>query len=161
MGDGGNSTEKRTRPKCGNSGNFEPAPLFEKGQSGNPRGRPKGSKTGIRASLRRLLKTNAPDAALGKLKATRIDVGDGTIEEAIAAVLAIKAMAGDLGAVKEIAKQTEKAIPAISMSARVEKEDLDPYIDSESQSNGDKPKASHTNTLSPNATEIAAALDRE
>ena len=153
-----NSDGKARRAKAWKEGR---AKEFKAGESGNPAGRPKGAKDGLRAQLRRLLKSKAPPQAIAKLKASNIDCGEDTMGAAIMGVLSAKALSGDLGAIKEVVKQTEKAIPAISMSANVEKEDLDPYIDSESQSNGDKPKASHTNALSPNATEIAAALDRE
>jgi len=135
-------------------------PQWKPGIVTNPKGRPKGAKHGIRAHLRLLLKTNAPDKALAKLKAAHIDCGEGTMAEALAAVLAIKALAGDANAIREVMKQTEKPIPAVSLSAKVSKEEIEPYMDTE-VANGDRQKDRSAKALSPNARDIAAALDRE
>ena len=78
---------------------------WEPGKSGNPAGRPKGSKDGIDAHCRRLL---AKDLSLlqikDKLKAKGIDLEDGTNAEAISVVLVLKALTGDLKAIEMLGK---------------------------------------------------------
>ena len=78
---------------------------WQPGQSGNPAGRPKGSKDGIDAHCRRLL---AKDLSLlqikDKLKAKGIDLEDGTNAEAISVVLVLKALTGDLKAIEMLCK---------------------------------------------------------
>ncbi len=158
---GGNSGENSGKQGFGTNDNLLPGKSWKPGQCGNPAGRPKGAKTGIRARLRKLLEEKAPDAVIEKAIEDGLRVGEGaTMSEVIAAKLADLAASGSAFAIKQVMSQTEKAIPAVSMNAKVEKEDLEPYIDAE-PTDGDKPKASHTNTLSPNSTEIAEALDRE
>lgn len=155
-----NTSENTSRPNCGGGNKLEPAPLFEKGESGNPKGRPKGARDGLRAQLRRLLKSKAPPEAIAKLKAANVDCGEGTMGAAIMAVLSVKALSGDLGAIKEVVKQTTKPVPAVSLSAKVSKEEIEPYMDTE-VANGDRQKDRSAKALSPNARDIAAALDRE
>ena len=78
---------------------------WQPGESGNPAGRPKGSKDGIDAHCRRLL---AKDLSLlqikDKLKAKGIDLKDGTNAEAISVVLVLKALTGDLKAIEMLGK---------------------------------------------------------
>ena len=78
---------------------------WQPGQSGNPAGRPKGSRDGIDAHCRRLL---AKDLSLlqikDKLKAKGIDLEDGTNAEAISVVLVLKALTGDLKAIEMLVK---------------------------------------------------------
>jgi len=78
---------------------------WKPGQSGNPAGRPKGSRDGIDAHCRRLL---AKDLSLlqikDKLKAKDIDLEIGTNAEAISVVLILKALTGDLKAIEMLGK---------------------------------------------------------
>jgi len=78
---------------------------WKPGQSGNPAGRPKGSRDGIDAHCRRLL---AKDLSFSqfkdKLKAKGIDLEDGTNAEAISVVLVLKALTGDLKAIEMLGK---------------------------------------------------------
>ena len=78
---------------------------WEPGKSGNPAGRPKGSKDGIDAHCRRLL---AKDLSFSqfkdKLKAKGIDLEDGTNAEAISVVLVLKALTGDLKAIEMLGR---------------------------------------------------------
>jgi len=78
---------------------------WKDGQSGNPAGRPKGSRDGIAAHCRRLL---AKDLSLlqikDKLKAKGIDLEDETNAEAISVVLVLKALTGDLKAIEMLGK---------------------------------------------------------
>ena len=97
-----------------NENNLENNPLsqfgeklnqWKPGQSGNPAGRPKGSRDGIDAHCRRLL---AKDLSFSqfkdKLKAKGIDLEDGTNAEAISVVLVLKALTGDLKAIEMLGK---------------------------------------------------------
>ena len=85
--------------------NLQPMPNWRPGQSGNPAGRPKGSKDGIDAHCRRLL---AKDLSFpqfkDKLKAKGIDLEIGTNAEAISVVLVLKALTGDLKAIEMLGK---------------------------------------------------------
>ena len=78
---------------------------WQPGESGNPAGRPKGSRDGIDAHCRRLL---AKDLSLlqikDKLKAKSIDLEIGTNAEAISVVLVLKALTGDLKAIEMLGK---------------------------------------------------------
>ena len=78
---------------------------WQPGQSGNPAGRPKGSKDGIDAHCRRLL---AKDLSFSqfkdKLKAKGIALEDETNAEAISVVLVLKALTGDLKAIEMLVK---------------------------------------------------------
>ena len=102
-----NSTDEN---RCGNNNNFRPAPIFKPGQSGNPAGRPKGARDGVRARLRRSLLKNAPKQAVEKLRAAGFEINDGIVAEVIAEVLALKAMGGDVQAIKEVNSQTEEPL---------------------------------------------------
>ena len=78
---------------------------WEPGKSGNPAGRPKGSRDGIAAHCRRLL---AKDLSFSQfkdeLKAKGLDLEDGTNAEAISVVLVLKALTGDLKAIEMLGK---------------------------------------------------------
>ena len=95
--------EGRNTDRTPRNGNLK-AP-WKDGQSGNPAGRPKGSKDGIAAHCRRLL---AKDLSLlqikDKLKAKGIDLEDETNAEAISVVLVLKALTGDLKAIEMLGK---------------------------------------------------------
>lgn len=78
---------------------------WQPGQSGNPAGRPKGSKDGIDAHCRRLLTKDLSFSQIkDKLKAKGIDLEDGTNAEAISVVLVLKALTGDLKAIEMLGK---------------------------------------------------------
>ena len=78
---------------------------WKPGQSGNPAGRPKGSKDGIDAHCRRLLAKDLSFPQIkDKLKAKGIDLEDGTNAEAISVVLVLKALTGDLKAIEMLGR---------------------------------------------------------
>jgi len=78
---------------------------WEPGKSGNPAGRPKGSKDGIDAHCRRLLTKDLSFSQIkDKLKAKGIDLEIGTNAEAISVVLVLKALTGDLKAIEMLGK---------------------------------------------------------
>ena len=78
---------------------------WEPGKSGNPAGRPKGSKDGIDAHCRRLLAKDLSFSQIkDKLKAKGIDLEDETNAEAISVVLVLKALTGDLKAIEMVEK---------------------------------------------------------
>lgn len=78
---------------------------WEPGKSGNPAGRPKGSKDGIDAHCRRLLAKDLSFPQIkDKLKAKGIDLEIGTNAEAISVVLVLKALTGDLKAIEMLGK---------------------------------------------------------
>ena len=78
---------------------------WEPGKSGNPAGRPKGSKDGIDAHCRRLLAKDLSFPQIkDKLKAKGIDLEIGTNAEAISVVLVLKALTGDLKAIEMLVK---------------------------------------------------------
>ena len=111
---------------------------FTSGASGNPAGRPRGSKN-VSTQLKKIISKVAPDAVIdtkivrefaGHLK------GRITVADAIACRLAYEAVRGNMKAVKEILDRTEgKARQAIELSGgdspvelvyRVEYVDEDP-----------------------------------
>ena len=78
---------------------------WQPGESGNPAGRPKGSKDGIDAHCRRLLTKDLSFSQIkDKLKAKGIDLEIGTNAEAISVVLVLKALTGDLKAIEMLGK---------------------------------------------------------
>jgi len=78
---------------------------WKPGKSGNPAGRPKGSKDGIDAHCRRLLAKDLSFSQIkDKLKAKGIDLEIGTNAEAISVVLVLKALTGDLKAIEMLVK---------------------------------------------------------
>ena len=78
---------------------------WKPGKSGNPAGRPKGSKDGIDAHCRRLLAKDLSFPQIkDKLKAKGIDLEIGTNAEAISVVLVLKALTGDLKAIEMLVK---------------------------------------------------------
>ena len=78
---------------------------WQPGESGNPAGRPKGSKDGIDAHCRRLLTKDLSFSQFkDKLKAKGIDLEDQTNADAISVVLVLKALTGDLKAIEMLGK---------------------------------------------------------
>ena len=105
------TSESTSKPSGkGNGGHLQPAPPWKPGQSGNPKGKPKGKRDSVRACLRRFLRKNAPAQAVAKLRAAGVEIDDGTVAEVLADVLALKAMGGDVQAIKEVNAQTEEPL---------------------------------------------------
>jgi urease gamma subunit len=84
---------------------------FKPGQSGNPNGRPKGAKTGLRARLIQELAKDGDSDILAKMEKLGIKLNDNDVAAVIAHVVARKAQRGDMNAVKLIADQTELPHP--------------------------------------------------
>lgn len=83
---------------------------FQSGQSGNPAGRPKGAKDGLRATLRKKLKA-APDGMMADtLKALGIDLTDKKNADAVVEMLLFKVARGDIQALKLAFDQTEEPL---------------------------------------------------
>lgn len=80
---------------------------FKPGVSGNPNGKPVGSKWGLRAHLNHILRKRLPGNVIDMLKAKGLELDDKTYAEVIAYVLAVKAAEGDLAAARLVADQTE------------------------------------------------------
>ena len=89
----------------GNLVNWKP------GQSGNPKGRPKGAKTGLRVRLIQALEAQGDKTVLDILKAKGVELKDKDAAAVIAYVLTRKAQSGDVQASKQIADQTELPQP--------------------------------------------------
>ena len=78
---------------------------WQPGESGNPAGRPKGSRDGIDAHCRGLLAKDLSFSQIkNELKAKGIDLEDETNAEAISVVLVLKALTGDLKAIEMLGK---------------------------------------------------------
>lgn len=84
---------------------------YEPGQSGNPAGRPKGAKDGIRAQMGRILKSKAPEKLIKALGDKGLAMGDGNFADVLAARAITKAATGDVAALRYVSEQTEKALP--------------------------------------------------
>lgn len=96
-----------TSEQRGNNGNLVP---FKPGQSGNPAGRPKGAKDGLRATLRKRLKS-APEGMMADvLKTFQIDPKDKQNADVIIDVLMYKIAGGDIQALKLVFDQTEEPL---------------------------------------------------
>ena len=95
------TTKKRTAP-------WLQAYHFKKGESGNPAGREKGHKYSLRAVLKGALNTKGFKFAIKRMADLGVDITDGTHGDLIAAILLYKAEGGDMEAIKEIIRLTEK-----------------------------------------------------
>ena len=84
---------------------------YPPGVSGNPNGRPKGAKTGLRARLVQELNKAGDGDILKKLGSLGVELTDNDVAGVIAYVVARKAQRGDMNAVKLIADQTELPHP--------------------------------------------------
>lgn len=87
-----------------NTKNLKP---FKKGQSGNPKGRPVGAKSGLRAHLHNRLSKSASPQVLNDLKILGVELDDNTNGAVIAHALIQSAQSGDISAIKFIFEQTE------------------------------------------------------
>ena len=84
---------------------------FKSGNSGNPRGRPKGAKDGLRAHLNRLLDKNARSEILELLKKRDVKLSSKSNGAVIAFALIKAAQTGDVSAIRLIFDQTEIPLP--------------------------------------------------
>ena len=92
----------------GGNGNLIPV---KKGEVRNPKGKPKGTKDGIRAQLNRLLRNN-PNASLRDLlKKQGINLDKRPNSEGLATILLQDAFKADLKAIDMVLEQTEQALP--------------------------------------------------
>ena len=83
---------------------------FVPGQSGNPEGRPKGTKDGIAACARRLLAKDLGYAdIIEKLQKKGFDMSDKRASNVIATVAVAKALSGDTKAIELLNKYEEDA----------------------------------------------------
>ncbi len=87
---------------------------FKKGESGNPKGPGKGMKISLRAILRNSLERKGYKPAIKVMEGRGVDINDGTHADLIAAVLLWKAEHGDMDAIKEVIKCTERPLHALS-----------------------------------------------
>jgi hypothetical protein len=79
---------------------------FKPGQSGNPAGRPRGSKDGLRARINRVLRRE-PDANIMAI-AKDLGIADvDSVADVIAQAMAVKASQGNVQAAEMILKHTE------------------------------------------------------
>lgn len=93
-------------------GNPPKAQRFQKGQSGNPKGRPKGS--GIRSALDKVLERKVPITIDGKRRKV-------PVTEAIVTQLVHKALGGDAAARRDFLKIADQAAQARAAEAATEK----------------------------------------
>ena len=92
------------------SGNTDGLIPWKPGQSGNPAGRPPGAKDGLRATLRKRLKS-APEGMMADvLKTFKIDPKDKQNADVIVDVLMYKIAGGDIQALKLAFDQTEEPL---------------------------------------------------
>ena len=104
-----------------NTGRTQANHLWEPGESGNPKGRPKGAKDGIAARLRRVLRQKATQAMLARIRGLGLDPEDATVEQALACSMVANAIEGDVQAAKVVLDRTDGPVVAIlDISATVE-----------------------------------------
>ena len=102
-------TPELTGREIGNKNLKEP---WKPGESGNQDGRPVGSKNGIRAHLKRLLNSTAPEKWKKAIKKKGFDCDSGEIAEVFASKLIITAIEkNNSHSQKMILDQTEEALP--------------------------------------------------
>lgn len=103
------SEQAENKPK--KPGPADHLPKIKPGQSGNPKGRPKGAKDGIRAHFNRLLRKIGPEEAIKALRDAGADFETGTGAELIAGRLFLGALSGDPKAMAEAIKLVEPQLP--------------------------------------------------
>jgi len=131
----GETPEKSTEEALGKGNLMRP---WEPGQSGNPDGRPKGSKDGLQAKVRRLLRTRASSEVKAILDKYGYSVDDPTYADAISIVTVYQALQGDIAAIKLLKEMDEDeaqtpqegkvTINILSVSSKPEANSLQPKI---------------------------------
>lgn len=86
-------------------------PPWKKGECGNPKGRPVGAKTGLRARLKQLMDKALPAEIVEYLKTQGIKLEDPIYGEALTHVLVGAGIKGDISALKEVFGQIESPLP--------------------------------------------------
>lgn len=84
---------------------------YKPGQSGNPAGKPPGTRDGLRACLNRKLREKPNQDALAILESLGARLEGVSNADVLASVLIEKASSGDTAAAKLIADQTERPLP--------------------------------------------------
>lgn len=113
----------------GKSKGLENLVMWPPGQSGNPAGRPKGAKHGLRARLTQALNKQVTPDILAALKAEGISLDDRENAEALAAVLIKQALDGDIQSAKLIADQTESPMPkSVNLDATLKVERIERIV---------------------------------
>jgi len=87
--------------------------MWKPGQSGNPKGRPKGSRNSPRSQLRHLMAKKAPEAALAQLRKAGVQIDDETFAAVLAARLVIDGIAGSAKAMRIIFDQLEMPLSRV------------------------------------------------
>lgn len=84
---------------------------YPKGKTGNPNGKPKGAKDGLRAHALRLYKKTLPKAVKDQIKSKGFNITSKTYAGAIVEIIAISALLGDINAAKCLFNLTEAPLP--------------------------------------------------
>jgi len=101
---------------------------YKKGQSGNPKGKPKGTKDGIRARLNALLRKK-PTADLKQLlKDSNIKIGNADNAGALAKILISEAFGKNMKAFDLLLEQTEQSLPKPLHVGGPNGEELNPVV---------------------------------
>ncbi len=114
---GGKNRQKNTQRKPGEP--YDPSVNFvepwKPGQSGNPKGRPKGKKDGLRAQIGRLLRQKPPAIVLEDIEKGEIEIEFDSYAGLFAWTLGqvvVKGRDGDkISAIRTILEQTEEPMP--------------------------------------------------
>ncbi len=86
-------------------------PPWKKGECGNPKGRPVGAKTGLRARLKRILDQEIPLDLIQELASKGVTLKDSDHAGLIAHLLKEMALKSDFQAIKLMFDETEPPLP--------------------------------------------------